>query len=173
MLHRYRLLSLGLLLGGCAHPAPGSILPPPDAALQTTEAVAGTDSAFTLGQMGEFIRHFNRLDSTAQRAEVRRLQSIEKRGAGDRLMLAWLLSLNNAPAADLVRADEQLDGLERQFEDPATREFVRMLQRNLALELAFRKEKKRAAELQEKLQQIKNLELELQERSQAGQSQGK
>ncbi|HEX7970984.1 MAG TPA: hypothetical protein VF501_02010, partial [Thiobacillus sp.] len=77
------------------------------------------------------------------------------------------LSLDNAAPADLMHAEEQLEGLEFQFEDPATRLFVHMLQRTVAAERALRKEKKRAADLQEKLQQIKKLERDLQERNQA------
>ena len=83
------------------------------------------------------------------------------------------MSLDNASAEDLTLAQEQLQGLELLFEDSATREFVRLLQRMLTAERAINQEKKRVEELQEKLRQLKKLELELQERSQAKPPQGK
>ena len=157
-------VGLGLILTGCAYDAPASALPDPHAA---AAAGGNVDASFTLGHLNAFVHRFGAQDAAAQRAEIARLQGLAPRSAGDRLMLAYLLSLDNASPADLMRAEEQLEGLEFQFGDPATRLFVHMLQRTVAAERALRKEKKRAADLQEKLQQIKKLERDLQERNQA------
>jgi hypothetical protein len=172
-----RLLAVGfcMVLAGCA----AGQAPPPAARVSvveqkaTAKAGARTEPAFTFVQLGEFMQLVARHDAKAQRTEVARLQSLAKPDAGDRLRLAYLLSLDNASPEDLTLAQEQLQGLELLFEDSATREFVRLLQRMLTSKRAINQEKKRVEELQEKLRQLKKLELELQERSQAKPPQGK
>jgi hypothetical protein len=134
---------------------------------QPREAVKLADSAFTLKQMDEFVQQIARLDITGRQTEARRLQGKAPLAAGERLKLAYLLSLENATLDDLEQARTQLDGLEAGFADPPTRLYVRLLQRMVTVATAQKQEKKRADELQEKLKQIKELELELIKRSQA------
>ncbi|HEX7972178.1 MAG TPA: hypothetical protein VF501_08185, partial [Thiobacillus sp.] len=100
-------VGLGLILTGCAHDAPAA-LPRPQAPTIAGGTLEG--AAFTLGQMNAFIHRFGAQDATAQRAEIARLQGLAPRSASDRLMLAWLLSLDNASPADLIHAEEQLEG---------------------------------------------------------------
>lgn len=175
MLRRSLSLGMGLILAGHAYPAPATALAAPAVPAQREAQALDRKPAamFTLGQLSAFIDRLDSQDSAAVRAEIKHLQGLGTPDAADRLKLAWLLSRNNAPAADLARAEEQLEGLERLFDDAATRHFVRLLQRTLAAERSLRQERKKTAELYEKLQQIKKLELELQERSQAGPQQGK
>ena len=163
-----RLLAMGLCLivSGCA--AIGTdhkgTLKRPQPAMQRVKVA---DSDFTLKQMDEFIQRITKLDINGRQTEAGVLQGRRNPAPGDRLKLAYLLSLENATLDDLKNAQTQLDGLEAAFADPATRLYVRLLQRTVAEETAHKQEKKRADELQEKLNQIKELELELMKRSQA------
>lgn len=134
---------------------------------QAMAPVKVVDSAFTLKQMDGFVQKSERLDITGRRAEAKRMQGKPDPAPGDRLKIAYLLSLENATLDELGQAQAQLDGLETAFADPETRLYVRLLQRMVAAETAQRQDKKRADELQEKLKQIKELELELMKRSQA------
>lgn len=146
----------------------------PEKPQQATEPVKAADSAFTLKQMDEFVQQVAKLDIISRQAEAKRLQAKPPELApGDRLKLAYLLSLENATLDDLGRAQAQLEGLETAISDPPTRLYVRLLQRTVAVETAQKQEKRRADELQEKLNQIKQLELELIKRNQAKPGEGK
>jgi hypothetical protein len=135
---------------------------------QAAEPLKAADSAFTLKQMDEFVQWVAKLDIVSRQAEAKRLQAKPQEPApGERLKLAYLLSMENATLDELERAQTQLDGLETAIADPATRLYVRLLQRTVAVETAQKQEKRRADELQEKLNQIKHLELELMKRNQA------
>jgi hypothetical protein len=166
MTSRIATLSLGLIVAGCAaigtdHKGP---LEKPQ---QAADPVKATDSAFTLKQMDEFIQQASKLDITTRQAEAKRLQGKPDPVPGDRLKVAYLLSLENATLDDLAQAQVQLDKLDTAFADPETRLYVRLLQRTVAVATAQKQEKRRAEELQEKLKQIKDLELELIKRNQA------
>jgi hypothetical protein len=163
-----RLMAMGLCLivSGCATTGTdhkGTVERPQPA----MERVKVADSDFTLKQMDEFIRRITKLDLTGRQTEAGDLQRMRNPAPRDHLKLAYLLSLENATLDDLKNAQTQLDGLEAAFADPDARLYVRLLQRTVAEETAHKQEKKRADELQEKLNQIKELELELMKRSQA------
>jgi hypothetical protein len=125
------------------------------------------DSTFTMNQMASYVHQVSGLDVAARQNEARRLQASLAMSVSDRLKLAYLLSLEGASLDDIEQARTQLEGLDAVFEDPATRLYVRLLQRTAAMETAYKQEKKRADDLQQKLKQIKELELELMKRNQA------
>jgi hypothetical protein len=169
-----RILPLGLCLVLAACAATGLGTESEHEEHQGRKAPAGiVDSGFTLERMGAFIQQTSSQDFGAQRAEATRLQHIPEISASDRLKLAYLLSLENTSQDDLAQSKAMLDGLDLQFADPATRLYVRLLQRTVAAEAAYKTEKQRADELQEKLRQIKKLELDLMERNQAKPAQDK
>jgi hypothetical protein len=171
-----RLLVLGILLAtaGCAgrfpNPAAGSTAGESEL---TSVASRSADAPFSIGQMGEFMRQIAGQGTAARQNETRRLQNLERRTPMEKLKLAYVLTLENASPENLAQAQEQLEGLELSFEDPAIRQFVTLMQRMIASEGICKQEKKRAGELQEKLHQLNKLELELQKRSQDQQKQGK
>ena len=166
MTARLAAMGLCLIVSGCATTGTdhkGTVERPQPAMGRVKVA----DSDFTLKQMDEFIRRITKLDLTGRQTEAGDLQRMRNPAPGDHLKLAYLLSLENATLDDLKNAQTQLDGLEAAFADPDARLYVRLLQRTVAEETAHKQEKKRADELQEKLNQIKELELELMKRSQA------
>lgn len=167
---------MGLILAGCAGQGPA--LPSRDGSADhdpapSAAAKVDMDSASSLGRMSAFIDRIGGQGAVTRKAEIGRLQGLDKPGAVDRFELAYLLSLDNPGAEDLIRAQAHLEGLAPLFPDAAPRQFVRLLQRILALERALQQERKRTDELQDKLRQIKQLELELLRRSQTKPPQGK
>jgi hypothetical protein len=168
-----RILPLGLclVLAACAAPGSGSKAEHEPASRKAPAKMV--DAAFTLDQMSAFIQQISSQDINTQRGEAKQLQTKPEIDAGDQLKLAYLLSLENASVEDLAQSQAILDGLEPQFADPATRLYVRLLQRMVAAETGFKLQKRRADELQEKLRQLKKLELELIERNQPKPAQSK
>lgn len=166
MINHMLRLSLCLALTGCA--TIGSMPKPVgEAAHSRTDPAKPADFAFTLRQMDEFIQQVGKQDVAGRQAEVRRRLGKPEPTPADRLKLAYLLSLDNATQDDLGQAQMELEGLDAGFADSATRLYVRLLQRTVVAAAAQKQEKKRADELQDKLKQIKELELELMRRSQA------
>ncbi len=165
-------IGFGLILGGCT--VSGAVhTGGPDNLPQRNASMRPADSSFTLAQMDSYVDKTSGLDATGRQNEVRRLQANTATDVNDRLKLAYLLSLEDASLDDLGQAQAQLEGLDAAFGDKATRLYVRLLQRTVAMDIACKQEKKRADGLQEKLKQIKDLELELMKRSQTQPAQGK
>ena len=121
--------------------------------------------------IGHTLRHIARESDAAAAAEQQRLQASGTQLAPpDKFELAYLLMTRATPArAQTAEAQNLLVGLERQTSDPASRQFIRLMQRlcQQSLEL-FRLRANLAssvgqiAVLQKQLEQIKNLEVELQ-----------
>ncbi|GEM_PF-3776661 len=150
---RMAILAAGLCLAGCAGLGPAQ--PAPSAAVRA-------EPAFTLTEMMAFAEASAHLDAKVQAAEARRLKAGAAASPVDRLKLAYLASRGGGE--DLTRAQEWLAGLEGAFEQAPLRQYVRELQRLVAAELALAQERRRSAELQEKIERLKSLELQLQER---------
>lgn len=130
----------------------------------------------SMGWIGDTLRQIA-LDSQATaNAEQQRLQALGgQRTPADKLKLAYLLVARAAPTAEEAsQAQDLLKGLDNQTEDPASKQFIRVMQRlvrqtldlsQLRADLA--KSNKQVADLQDKIGQIKNLEVELQDRAQS------
>ncbi len=129
-----------------------------------------------MGWIGDTLRQIA-LDSQATaNAEQQRLQTLgAQRTPADKLKLAYLLMARAAPTAEEAsQAQDLLKGLDNQTEDPASKQFIRVMQRltrqtldlsQLRADLA--RSNKQVADLQDKIGQIKNLEVELQDRAQS------
>lgn len=157
--------ALCLTLTACMASAPVANSGNPPAAQKMPDSA--TDTTFTLNQMSEIIEQVSRQSDTAQRAEVARLKGKPGLTPGERLELAYLLSQENRSPEDLAQSRKLLDGLEREFDDAGTRLYIRLLQRTVAVQAAYNQEITKAADLLEKLKQIKKLELDLMQRNRA------
>jgi len=77
---------------------------------------------------------------------------------------AFRLSREGASAAELAKADSLLSGLEDEVGDAGARAIVTLLQRQVTLARSLAAERRRAAKLRGKIDRIKALEQELQQR---------
>ena len=121
------------------------------------------------------LRRISAMSQPEANAWQRALQSLgAQRSAAQRLELAYLLIARAAPTPDeAAQAHDLLRRLDNQTTDPAGRQFLRVLQR-LSLQTvelaqaraALTKAQRKAADLEDKIGQIKNLEVQLQGRSQ-------
>ena len=130
------------------------------------------DTDFTLTRMGEFTAQTEKLDERGRQAAIVKLTGRPAPAAVERLELAYLFSLDPATDEELAQAARLLDGLDRLFEDAGVRLYVRLLQRTVGFEAGYARESSRADELEQKLKQIRKLELELIQRNQAPPSPG-
>lgn len=121
------------------------------------------DTWIAPGQLTDYMAEVERRGQPAP-AQLRRLEAESERSAAARIKRAWLLSRPGATPAALARAQEQLKGLDGVLKNAGTRQLVRLLERNIRLEQALAEERRKSAELSQKIEQIKSLELELQQR---------
>jgi hypothetical protein len=162
------LLTSAALLAGCAGLGAGPQATSPSAGhgpAAAPEKQTLADNALTPAQLAEYIGKVSKLEGEAAIAEAKRLEATAHGNAGDRLKLAYLLARDGARPEDLARARELLTGIA--LDDAGTREIARLLQRIVRLEQNVRQERVKATELQEKIEQLKSLERELQERGQS------
>ncbi len=190
--------SLGTLalLSGCAplptHPASGAAAhgESPSAQSPRLQAAAANPAAtsaaaiaslfkpepLSMPWIGDTLRQIALDTQAAANAEQQRLQALgAQRTPADKLKLAYLLVARAAPTPEeATQAQDLLRGLDNQTEDPASKQFIRVMQRmtrqtldlaQLRAELA--RSNKQVADLQDKIGQIKNLEVELQDRAQS------
>lgn len=83
--------------------------------------------------------------------------------AGDRFVLALLLSQKNTDEKSLKRALLLLNKLEADTKEPGVREVLRLQRHSLNLEQRYRMEREKTVELQIKIEHLKGLERELDE----------
>jgi len=122
----------------------------------------GDTPSLTAGQMATALHEVSALAPEAIPAEIQRLEggAADDR-AGDRLKLAYLLGRAGSGTSDPDRALALLKGLEPAFQDPAAQEMARLLAGTFTLEKELRRARRQTAELQEKIEQLKGLEREL------------
>ncbi len=169
------------LLSGCAQtPLRTAIMPPAPHAPAPAPTVTCPQAApppvhkpapLSMEWIGHTLRRIAREPDAAAAAEQQRLQASGTQLAPpDKLELAYLLMARATPArAQTAEAQNLLAGLERQTSDPASRQFIQLMQRlcRQSLEL-FRLRANltssvgQIAVLQKQIEQIKNLEVELQ-----------
>jgi hypothetical protein len=152
-------------LAGCL-PSTATENPGDSRGVQTGSAHPA-DATFTLAQLGEFIELTARQSPAERQAVIERLKDRAAKPAGDRLKLAYLLSLENATADELAQACKLLDGLDAEFGDRGVRLYARLLQRTAMTEAAYARETAKNEESVQKLKQIKKLELDLIQRNQS------
>ncbi len=125
--------------------------------------------------IADMLREVSAMTQAAANLRQQQLQALgPRRRPEQRLELAYLLIARAAPTSEeATQAHELLEGLDFQTEDRASRQFIRVLQR-LSLqtvELAqaradLAKANRKVGDLEDKIGQIKNLEVQLQNRSQ-------
>ncbi len=184
------------LLSGCAplppHPAPGAAAhadvqsaqlargpaAPANPAAAPAAAIAALfkPEPLSMGWIGDTLRQIALDTQAAANAEQQRLQALgAQRTPADKLKLAYLLVARAAPTPEEAnQAQDLLRGLDNQTDDPASKQFIRVMQRmtRQTLDLAqlraeLVRSNKQVADLQDKIGQIKNLEVELQDRAQS------
>ncbi|OIQ87874.1 hypothetical protein GALL_302380 [mine drainage metagenome] len=184
-------------LAGCAHggvgaiapepagvvPAPGTsaaAVPAPSAASAAAPAAPG-EIGVTLAvtPIGDMLRRVGGQTQAAADADEQRLRALgTARSALQRVHLAYLLMARAAPSVEQAnQALELLAGLDQPSADAGARQFVRVLQRlaRQTLQLAQQRAElgranRQIADLQDKITQIKNLEVQLQDRRKQGQT---
>ncbi|OIQ93905.1 hypothetical protein GALL_240930 [mine drainage metagenome] len=178
------------LLSGCAELKAHSAAVAPHAEPQVVQPAAQAQSAapvsplatlfkpepLSMAWIGDTLRHIAIESQAAANADQQRLQALgAQRTPADKLKLAYLLIARASPTPDeATQAQDLLRGLDSQTEDPASKQFIRVLQRlsRQTLDLAqlraeLVRSNKQVADLQDKIGQIKNLEVELQDRAQS------
>jgi hypothetical protein len=119
-------------------------------------------ATLTAGQMATALHEVSGLAPEAVPAEIQRLEVATAKGrAADRLKLACLLGRTDSGTPDPDRALTLLEGLASAFQDQATQEIAHLLARTFALERDLRLARHQTAELQQKIEQLKGLEREL------------
>ncbi len=145
-----------------AHAAPPAPMP---------RAVPGMTS------IGDMLRRIGAQSQAAANADEQRLRQLgAARSVEQRLHLSYLLLARPAPTVDQAnQALILLGGIDHAGVDPGTRQFVRVLQRlarqtlGLAqLRAELGRANRQVADLQDKIAQIKSLEVQLQDRSKQG-----
>ncbi len=185
------------MLGACAQGGAGSAALPrgasaPHAASSAPAAagsaarpagVAGRAAAtpvmLSMTPIGDMLRRVGAQSQAQAEAEAQRLRALgAARSALQRVQLAYLLLMAPAPGAEQAgQALDLLEGLDRPDADDAARQFVRVLQRlaRQTLQLAQQRAElgranRQITDLQDKIVQIRNLELQLQDRRKQGQT---
>ncbi len=167
-------------LGYAPHASAAVPVAPPKAQLSPSP-IAALQSVFkpeplSMAWIGDTLRAIALESQSAANIEMQRLQALGvHRTPADKLKLAYLLIARAAPTTEeATQAQDLLRRLDTQTGDPASIQFIRVIQRlsRQTLELAqLRTElahaNKQVADLQDKIGQIKNLEVELQDRTQS------
>lgn len=152
-------LALTLVLAACAE------LPrPPD--LSSCPAASGQNAdRLDESAVSRVLRDMPPTTGPALQNQTARLLALGKRRVlVDQLQLAILLLARGDPG-DAELAQNVLEGLQTRATDPQARNFVALLQRDAAQQLALQQAKKTALGLQKQIDQIKSLETQLQNRS--------
>ncbi|MBU6440093.1 MAG: hypothetical protein KGJ03_11850 [Betaproteobacteria bacterium] len=125
--------------------------------------------------IAQMLRQIAAMSQASANQRQQQLQALgARRRPEQRLELAYLLIARAAPTSEeAAQAHELLGGLDFLTEDRASRQFIRVLQRlsRQTVELSqaradLVKANRKAADLEDKIGQIKNLEVQLQNRSQ-------
>lgn len=144
------LLAAGLLLQGCTALVPDSTRPAPiGSATVSAQQVAAALAAATPAGTGTDATDAPAAPTTPTEEKIRR---------------AYALSQPGATAEQLAKAESLLDGLAADLDDPAARAVVVLLQRYVSQGRSLTAERRYGAELRRKIDQIKALERDLQER---------
>ena len=159
--------------------ATGAVATPPVTSASSAAAAPaalpphGRDGGLGMTPIGDMLRRVGAQSQTDAHADERRLRDLgAERTAEQRLDLSYLLLARANPTVDQAnQALVLLQGLDHAGVDPGARQFVRILQRlarqtlglaQMRAELA--RANRQVGDLQDKIAQIKNLEVQLQDR---------
>ena len=152
-------LALPLALTSCAElPRLAQMAAP------TTSGSAPTDrlDGATLDRL---LRDTPQTAGPALQSQTTRLLALGKRrGVAEQLQLAMLLLARGEPG-DAELAQNLLEGVRARADDVPMRNFITLLQRDVAQQLALQQAQKNVQALQKQIDQIKSLETQLQNRS--------
>ena len=152
-------LLLPLALSSCAE------LPRfPQMAAPTTSGAIATDR-LDEATLGRLLRDTPQTAGPALQSQTARLLALGKRRSpAEQLQLAMLL-LARGDAGDAELAQNLLEALRARADDVPMRNFITLLQRDCAQQLALQQAQKNVQTLQKQIDQIKSLETQLQNRS--------
>ncbi|MGA8009287.1 MAG: hypothetical protein WCA24_07860 [Thiomonas sp.] len=156
---RFLPLALTLALSACAELPHLADLP--------AHAAASAQNADRLDRatINRVLRDTPQTAGPALQSQAARLLALGKRRTtSEQLQLAVLL-LARGETGDGELAQNLLEGLQARATDPQARNFVALLQRDCAQQLALQQAQKSTQILQKQIDQIKSLETQLQNRS--------
>lgn len=152
-------LALSLALAACAE------LPLPAEPAARPAVSAPSADRLDEAAISRVLRDTPQAAGPALLGQTARLLALGKRRSlADQLQLAVLLLARGEPG-DAELAQNLLEGLQARVADLSARNFVALLQRDAAQQLALQQAQKTAQGLQKQIEQIKSLETQLQNRS--------
>lgn len=152
-------LALPLALSSCAElPRLAQTTAPTASGLIPTDRL---DEA-TLGRL---LRDTPQTAGPALQSQTARLLTLGKRRASAEQLQLSMLLLARGDAGDAELAQNLLEGLRARADDVPMRNFIALLQRDCAQQLALQQAQKNVQTLQKQIDQIKSLETQLQNRS--------
>jgi len=115
--------------------------------------------------LGRLLRDTPQTVGPALQSQTARLLALGKRrGGAEQLQLAMLL-LARGEAGDAELAQNLLEGMRARADDVPMRNFITLLRRDCAQQIALQQAQKNVQALQKQIDQIKSLETELQNHS--------
>jgi hypothetical protein len=166
-----------LWLTGCATTAPppdiqeqvpeqveAQILEQAQEHVQAMEKARAQEQGLTASLMLDALERVATVEAGSAKQMAKQLQAeANDLTAGDRFELVLLLSQKGADDKSLRQALLLLNELEAEANDPSVKEVLRLQRHNLHLQKLYRKERRKSAELQKKIEYLKGLEQQLDE----------
>jgi len=152
-------LALPLALSSCAEL--------PRLAQTTAPTASGSIPTDRLDEatLGRLLRDTPQTAGPALQSQTARLLTLGKRRASAEQLQLSMLLLARGDAGDAELAQNLLEGLRARADDVPMRNFIALLQRDCAQQLALQQAQKNVQTLQKQIDQIKSLETQLQNRS--------
>ncbi len=152
-------LALPLALSSCAEL--------PRLAQTTAPTASGAVSTDRLDEatLGRLLRDTPQTAGPALQSQTARLLTLGKRRASAEQLQLSMLLLARGDAGDAELAQNLLEALRARADDVPMRNFIALLQRDCAQQLALQQAQKNVQTLQKQIDQIKSLETQLQNRS--------
>jgi hypothetical protein len=134
---------------------------------QLQEQVQAQEHALTAERMLIALERIANVEAEGTKLTVEQLRDgVHDLTAGERFELLLLLTQKGADNQSLRNASQLLKGLEAEASEPSVKQVLRLQRHNLRLEHLYRKERRKSAELQKKIEYLKGLERELDDSNQ-------
>ena len=164
-LNRLSSLLLVAALSACAAPLPPAASPSPPAQVTSRPAPAQNDNVIDNEAVCRLLHDTPQTVGASQQNLTQRLLALGKRRTpSEQLQLAMLL-LTRGDGNDAELAQNLLDGAQARAADAQARNFVALLQRDARQQRELDQARQTAQTLQTKINQIKSLETQLQNRA--------
>ncbi|OIQ66478.1 hypothetical protein GALL_519500 [mine drainage metagenome] len=164
-LNRLSSLLLVAALSACAAPLPPAASPSPPAQVASRPAPAQNDNVIDNEAVCRLLHDTPQTVGASQQNLTQRLLALGKRRTlSEQLQLAMLL-LTRGEAGDAELAQNLLDGVQARAADAQARNFIALLQRDARQQRELDQARQTAQTLQTKINQIKSLETQLQNRA--------